>query len=59
MNYDNVHIIVVMREIEERNEFLVEMQSLGTIRQYEALIQPEIADKPNELERLQKANNES
>ena len=54
-----LHIIVVMREIEERNEFLVEMQSLGTIRQYEALIQAEIADKTNELERLQKDNNES
>ena len=54
---------VVMREIEERKEFLDEMQRLGTshVRKYEALINLEIANKTDELERIryaQQPNNE-
>lgn len=42
------------REIDERKEFLEEMQSLGSNigRQYEGLIRSEIAQKTDELERL-------
>ncbi len=52
-----------MREIEERKEFLDEMQRLGTshVRKYEALINLEIANKTDELERIryaQQPNNE-
>lgn len=43
-----------MREIEERREFLEEMQQLGTSQYKEclALVKAEIADKTDELERL-------
>ena len=46
--------ITVKREIDERKEFLEEMQSLGSNigRQYEGLIRSEIAQKTEELERL-------
>lgn len=45
---------IVMREIEERREFLDEMRQLGTSHfvQVEALVRAEIANKTDELERL-------
>jgi len=47
-------VIAVGREIEERREFLDEMQKLGApnFRQYEALVRNEITVKTDELERL-------
>ena len=47
-------LVTVKREIDERKEFLEEMQSLGSNigRQYEGLIRSEIAQKTDELERL-------
>ena len=44
----------VVREIDERREFLDEMQKLGApnFRQYEALVRNEITVKTHELERL-------
>lgn len=44
----------VVREIDERREFLDEMQKLGApnFRQYEALVRNEITIKTDELERL-------
>ena len=46
--------ISVVREIDERREFLEEMQKLGApnFRQYEAMVRNEIAQKTDELERL-------
>jgi hypothetical protein len=43
-----------MKEIDERMEFLDEMQSLGShyIRKYEGTVQTEIALKAHELEQL-------
>ena len=48
------YFVPVKREIDERKEFLEEMQSLGSNigRQYEGLIRSEIASKTEELERL-------
>jgi len=48
----------VLREIQERMEFLDEMQSLGPsyVRKYEATIKSEIADKANELDALKRAD---
>ena len=47
-------MIAVVREIEERREFLDEMQKLGApnFRQYEALVRNEITVKTDELERV-------
>jgi len=47
-------VIAVVREIEERREFLDEMQKLGApnFRQYEALVRNEITVKTDELERV-------
>ena len=44
----------VVREIEERRDFLDEMQKLGAsnFRQYEGMVRNEIAQKTDELERL-------
>jgi len=47
--------ISVTREIDERLEFLEEMQSLGRnyVRKYQSNIKAEIADKAHQLEMLQ------
>ena len=49
-----LNIFSVSREIDERMEFLEEMQGLGHhyVRKYEATIKAEIADKANQLEKL-------
>ena len=47
--------ISVTREIDERLEFLEEMQSLGRnyVRKYQSNIKAEIAEKAHQLEMLQ------